>query len=71
MPKELRKLCPILKDQDWSYERSARGHIAFADDSGRVVYHASGTPSDHRALKNLLAGLRRSGLQVPADFRLG
>ncbi len=71
MPKELRKLCTVLTDQDWSFEKSARGHIAFINPDGKTVYHTSGTPSDHRAYKNMLAALKRADLEVPAGFRIG
>jgi hypothetical protein len=42
----------------YSAEPMANGHLAFRHPSGALV-HASGTPSDHRALRNAKGDLRR------------
>lgn len=37
------------------------GHCAFYAPDGVNIVHASGTPSDHRALDNLIGRLRKYG----------
>lgn len=70
LPKTLRKLKPVLRDQDWDYCPTAKGHIAIIDATGRTITHAAGTTSDWRASKNMLSILRRNGLILPPGFRL-
>jgi hypothetical protein len=45
-------------EEGWTVEWTRNNHIRFKHPSGAMV-HTSGTPSDHRAVKNLEAQLRR------------
>lgn len=68
-PKELRNLAKLAKEQGWEFGRTNSGHVKFCSpysDTPPVFY--SGTPSDHRSHKNLLAKLRRAGLEIPRSF---
>lgn len=70
LPKSLRKLKPVLREQDWAYEATSKGHIAIMDAAGRTVTHAAGTASDWRSTRNMLAILKRNGLVLPPGFKL-
>lgn len=52
--------------QGWRVEKARRrGHMKFTSPSGQPVF-CSGTPSDgYRGIRNLLAMLRRCGLEFP------
>lgn len=65
IPKELRPLVKLAKRQGWSTEHTRRGHLVFVGPRGVHRIVTGGTPSDRRAKKNLLADLRRCGLEVP------
>lgn len=52
-----------LDDAGWAIGMRGSGHIAFTGPKGELVIGPS-TPSDHRAVKNLLANLRREGLEI-------
>lgn len=51
------------RQQGWGVSRNKKGHWVFKspDKNVPLIVH-SGTPSDHRAVKNLDAMLRRNGL---------
>jgi hypothetical protein len=52
--------------QGWKVSTTKRGHIKLVPtDPSKPIVVASGTPSDHRAVRNLLALARRSGLVYP------
>lgn len=51
------------KKAGWSLEKRNNGHIKLTSPSGEIVF-TSGTPSDWRATANLMAHLRRLGLDV-------
>lgn len=49
--------------QQWRIEASRGGHLkCFPPDPRAAIVTVAGTPSDHRALRNILAMMRRSGL---------
>jgi predicted RNA binding protein YcfA (HicA-like mRNA interferase family) len=53
-------------DQGWTVERTKRGHRRFVPpDPTRRIVIGSGTPGDRRAIRNLLAQLRRESLVWP------
>lgn len=59
-------------DQGWRVERTKRGHRRFVPpDSSRRIVIGSGTPGDRRAVRNLLAQLKREGLVWPWPPRVG
>ena len=60
--KEFRKIIKKVEQQGWEVEHTRKGHIKFRPPNPEFgIIIASGTPSDHRALKNLVARLRRAG----------
>lgn len=63
---DLRDIEKAAREQGWHTGRSRRGHPVFTppDPSKRKVY-GSGSPSDWRAIRNLLAQLKREGLIWP------
>ena len=52
-----------IKKQGWRVEVTKGSHIKFIAPDGSCMF-ASGTPSDHRARKGMLADLRRRGLEI-------
>lgn len=73
-PKYLRSIVALAEAHGWTGERTAGGHYRLVPPAG-VVDPATGrqaakvvfgsTPSDHRALANGVAYLRRCGVPVP------
>lgn len=64
--KEVRKLVKSARQAGLRVERTSGNHIRFIDKAGRTVVTTSGTPSDHRSVKNAAARLRRAGWAVQA-----
>ena len=62
-------LATMAHRQGWRVERTKRRHWRFVppDPRAPAVVHG-GSPSDHRAIRNIIADLRRSGLQFPQDI---
>jgi hypothetical protein len=53
-------------DQGWLVEGTRRGHRRFVPpDPTRSIVIGSGTPGDYRAIRNLLAQLKRQGMVWP------
>ncbi len=52
-----------VENAGWAIGTRASGHLVFSGPRGELVIGSS-TPSDHRAMKNLLADLRRNGLEI-------
>lgn len=51
--------------QGWRVEQTKSSHWKFVPpDATKKIVVTGGTPSDHRALKNFLADLKRQGLRV-------
>jgi predicted RNA binding protein YcfA (HicA-like mRNA interferase family) len=63
---DVKDVIAAAEDQGWEVTRTKKGHLQFIPpDPTRPMVHGSGTPSDWRSLKNLIAQLRRSGLVWP------
>lgn len=68
-PKDLRNLVKLAESQGWEFDRTNSGHVKFCSpyrEEPPVFY--SGTPGDRRAHNNLVAKLRRAGLDIPRSF---
>ncbi len=64
---DIRDVIKAAQQQGWIVETTARNHWKFVPPSreqGGPFYH-SGTPSDVRAIRNLISMLRRAGLVYP------
>ena len=64
MTRALRELVVAAERCGWRVLQLRSGHVQFRPPVGPIVV-ASGTASDHRAIRNLKADLRRAGLEVP------
>lgn len=63
---DLRDIERAAIDQGWKVDRTAKGHPRFTPpDPNQDIIIGSGTPSDVRAIRNLLARLKRAGLMYP------
>lgn len=65
MHKDLKKIIKALEEQGFTvtYAKGTNHPIIWKD--GRRVSSFSGTPSDHRAVKNGLAYCKKAGFQWP------
>lgn len=61
MDKGLAALFEKLEAQGWELRETKKGWFAVPPDKGRPMVAIHGTPSDHRAWRNMLALLKRSG----------
>lgn len=63
--KELKKLIKTAEKQNWTVERTRAGKFKWTSPSkGHLPYFSSCTPSDHKAIHNITADLRKRGLAV-------
>ena len=62
--RELNALIAALNDQGFTVRITRRGHY-FVTKNGVPVTTFSGTPSDHRSIRNGLAALKRAGFRPP------
>lgn len=72
MDKDWRRVVREATRQGWTIEFARRGHLKLIppDPSKQiVVIHA--TPSDHRAIKNVIAVMRRTGFGWPPKGKGG
>jgi hypothetical protein len=61
-----KELEQAAQEQGWQTGRTRRGHLRWVPpDPTKPIVVGSGTPGDHRAMKNFLAQLRRSGFIWP------
>lgn len=65
MGNDLRKILKALEAQGFTVHRTTKGHFTVHNHLGDLVATISGTPSDHRSIKNTIAALRRSGFRWP------
>lgn len=56
---ELYELLAKAETDGWSIEETKRSHIQLKGPNGALI-HTGGTPSDHRAVRNLRAQIRRA-----------
>jgi hypothetical protein len=59
--KELKEVLREAEKQGWKVAYSGKGHPMLYAPDGKNIVTTGGTPSDHRALANLVARLRRHG----------
>ena len=63
---DLRDIVKAAQDQGFRVEVNKKGHPTFySPDKSISPVVASGTPSDVRAIRNVLSELRRAGLIYP------
>lgn len=63
IPKELRSALKQARVQQWTVNVTKKGHLAWKSPNGGMVVSPS-TPSDSRAVKNVLAMLKKNGLDI-------
>lgn len=61
LPRDLRDLGKRAMAAGWEITRTRNLHFRWKAPSGALVF-TSGTPSDHRTLRNVQSLLRRAGL---------
>lgn len=63
---ELKELIDVARKHGWTVTKARRrNHLKFVSpDKDVPMIHAAATPSDHRAVKNIRAWLRKAGLDV-------
>lgn len=61
LPVKTDDLLDLAECQGWKVERTSKNHYKLTSPDGHIVGH-SGTPSDHRAVLNFRAELKRKGL---------
>lgn len=61
--KEIKEIVKAAEEQGWRVKATKRGHLMFFAPDGINKVTAGGTPSDYRALANLLSDLRRYGFE--------
>lgn len=61
--KELKEIVKAAEKQGWRVKTLKSGHLMFFAPDGVNKTTTGGTPSDHRAVNNLLAELRRYGFE--------
>ena len=63
---DLRKIEKAAREQGWEVTRTRKGHPRFKPpDPTKEIVIGSGTPGDQRAIKHLLADLKRQGFIWP------
>lgn len=61
--KDLKEVVAAAERQGWRVEATKKGHLKFFAPDAENIVTTGGTPSDHRALANLIARLRRYGFE--------
>ncbi len=59
--RDFQLLLDDLRTQNWTVDRTNRGHFQFRAPDGVGLVTAGGSYGDFRAIKNLVAQLRRAG----------
>lgn len=68
--REFKDVTRALDAQGWTITTTKKRHLRFESPRGLIIYSA-GTPSDWRARKNLVAHLKRAGLDTESKSGLG
>lgn len=63
IPKVLRPFADEAIRQGWRIEKTARCHLKWRAPTGALVVTSS-TPSDQRAVRNIVSDLKRGGLKL-------
>jgi predicted RNA binding protein YcfA (HicA-like mRNA interferase family) len=61
--KELKEIVRAAEKQGWRVKKTKKGHLMFLAPDRVNKLTTGGTPSEHRAIDNLLAALRRYGFE--------
>ncbi len=61
--KDLKGIVQAAEEQGWRVEQRSGGHLFFYAPDGKNIVTSGSTPSDHRALRNLVTQLRRYGFE--------
>ena len=61
---DFRRIRKAAEDQGFEIKETSRGYLLFFKD-GEFITRYPKTPSSSRTIKNVLADLRRAGLQYP------
>jgi hypothetical protein len=61
--KEFKQIVKIAESKGWVVQLTGGGHLKWTSPTGQIVFSAS-TPSDGRAVKNLVSELRRHGITI-------
>lgn len=65
VPRHLRDIVKVALAAGWTYDVTRGGHPRLTPpDKSLSPVISGGTPSDHRALRNLKSDLRRRGLDI-------
>lgn len=66
LPKDMRQLEKLARDQGWTIKPTSRGHQLWLSPSGRIVtaHTEHGGSADRRAILNLRSFLKRAGLRA-------
>lgn len=68
---DIRDIVTAAEEQGFRVERTSKGHWAFwPPDKAQGPVYFSGTPSDQRAIRNLIGKLRRAGFIWPWAGRI-
>lgn len=61
----LKEITKSLKRQGYRVEKGRRStHTKVYDKDGKLITTFAGTPSDHRAIRNIIGYLKRAGVQL-------
>ena len=60
--KELKPLIKQAEKQGWTVKRTRAGKMKWTSPKGGIPYFSSCTPSDRRAIHNIVSDLRKKGL---------
>jgi hypothetical protein len=63
MPQHLRAAERLAKKKGWTITTSGSGHLCWTSPNGTKVY-TSKSPGGNRAHQNIMAKLRRAGLNI-------